>query len=168
LIYETPVGYKYIAERMLSGVPCLLGGEESGGVGYGNHIPERDALLSALYVLEAIARSGKDLSVLYRDLQTQTNFFAHYDRIDIKLSGMAARERLLSTLQQFCLTEIAGQKVIDVSAPDGFKFRLEDGRWLLIRFSGTEPLLRLYCEAQTLEIVHQTLDWISNWAKQFN
>ncbi|MFN9887621.1 MAG: phosphoglucomutase/phosphomannomutase family protein, partial [Pseudanabaena sp.] len=62
-VYETPVGYKYIAERMLSGIPCLLGGEESGGVGYGNHIPERDALLSALYVLEAIATSNKDLSV---------------------------------------------------------------------------------------------------------
>ncbi|HBC43639.1 MAG TPA: phosphoglucosamine mutase, partial [Pseudanabaena sp.] len=91
-VYETPVGYKYIAERMLSGIPCLLGGEESGGVGYGNHIPERDALLSALYVLEAIATSNKDLSVLYSDLQKQTNFFSHYDRIDKKLSGMAARE----------------------------------------------------------------------------
>jgi len=100
-VYETPVGYKYIAERMLSGVPCLLGGEESGGVGYGNHIPERDALLSALYVLEAIATSNKDLSVLYSDLQKQTNFFSHYDRIDKKLSGMAARERLVATLQQF-------------------------------------------------------------------
>ncbi|MFN5750683.1 MAG: phosphoglucomutase/phosphomannomutase family protein, partial [Pseudanabaena sp.] len=103
-VYETPVGYKYIAERMLSGIPCLLGGEESGGVGYGNHIPERDALLSALYVLEAIATSNKDLSVLYSDLQKQTNFFSHYDRIDKKLSGMAARERLVATLQQFSLT----------------------------------------------------------------
>ncbi|NMF59475.1 phosphoglucomutase/phosphomannomutase family protein [Pseudanabaena yagii GIHE-NHR1] len=167
-VYETPVGYKYIAERMLSGVPCLLGGEESGGVGYGNHIPERDALLSALYVLEAIAQSGKDLSVLYSDLQKQTNFFSHYDRIDKKLSGMAAREKLVATLQQFSLTEIAGRKVIDAQAPDGFKFRLEDGSWLLVRFSGTEPLLRLYCEAETPELVHKTLNWISNWAEQFN
>jgi len=103
-VHETPVGYKYIAERMLSGIPCLLGGEESGGIGYGNHIPERDALLSALYVLEAIALSGKDLSVLYSDLQKQTNFVSHYDRIDKKLSGMAAREKLVSTLQQFSLT----------------------------------------------------------------
>ncbi len=167
-VYETPVGYKYIAERMLSGIPCLLGGEESGGVGYGNHIPERDALLSALYVLEAIATSNKDLSVLYSDLQKQTNFFSHYDRIDKKLSGMAARERLVATLQQFSLTEIAGRKVIDAQAPDGFKFRLEDGSWLLVRFSGTEPLLRLYCEAETSELVHKTLNWISDWAEQFN
>ncbi|WP_055074242.1 phosphoglucomutase/phosphomannomutase family protein [Pseudanabaena sp. 'Roaring Creek'] len=167
-VYETPVGYKYIAERMLSGTPCLLGGEESGGIGYGNHIPERDALLSALYVLEAIAISGKDLSVLYRDLQKQTNFFSHYDRIDKKLSGMTAREKLVSTLQQFSLTEIAGRKVIEAQAPDGFKFRLADGSWLLIRFSGTEPLLRLYCEAATPELVHKTLNWISNWAEQFN
>jgi phosphomannomutase len=167
-VYETPVGYKYIAERMLSGIPCLLGGEESGGVGYGNHIPERDALLSALYVLEAIATSNKDLSVLYSDLQKQTNFFSHYDRIDKKLSGMAARERLVATLQQFSLTEIAGRKVIDAQAPDGFKFRLEDGSWLLVRFSGTEPLLRLYCEAETSELVQKTLNWISDWAEQFN
>lgn len=167
-IYETPVGYKYIAERMLSGIPCLLGGEESGGIGYGNHIPERDALLSALYVLEAIAISGKDLSVLYRNLQEQTNFFSHYDRIDKKLSGMAARERLVKNLEQSPLQEIAGIKVADVQAPDGFKFRLEDGSWLLIRFSGTEPLLRLYCEAATPDLVHQSLHWISNWAEQFN
>ena len=167
-VYETPVGYKYIAERMLSGVPCLLGGEESGGIGYGNHIPERDALLSALYTLEAIATSGKDLSLMYQDLQQQTNFFHHYDRIDKKLSGMAAREKLIATLQQFSLTEIAGRKVVDAQAPDGFKFRLEDGSWLLVRFSGTEPLLRLYCEAATPELVHRTLNWISDWAEQFN
>ena len=167
-VYETPVGYKYIAERMLSGIPCLLGGEESGGIGYGNHIPERDALLSALYVLEAIALSGKDLSLLYSDLQKQTNFVSHYDRVDKKLSGMAAREKLVSTLQQFSLTKIAGRRVIDTQSPDGYKFRLEDGSWLLIRFSGTEPLLRLYCEASTPELVQQTLNWISNWAEQFN
>ena len=167
-VYETPVGYKYIAERMLSGIPCLLGGEESGGVGYGNHIPERDALLSALYVLEAIALSGKDLSLLYSNLQKQTNFVSHYDRIDKKLSGMAAREKLVSTLRQFSLTEIAGRKVVETKEPDGFKFRLSDGSWLLIRFSGTEPLLRLYCEASTPELVNKTLNWISNWAEQFN
>jgi phosphomannomutase len=119
-------------------------------------------------VLEAIATSNKDLSLLYSNLQKQTNFFSHYDRIDKKLSGMVAREKLVSTLQQFSLTEIAGRKVIDAQSPDGFKFRLADGSWLLIRFSGTEPLLRLYCEAETPELVHKTLNWISNWAEQFN
>ncbi|MDX2255252.1 MAG: phosphoglucomutase/phosphomannomutase family protein [Pseudanabaenaceae cyanobacterium bins.39] len=167
-VYETPVGYKYIAERMLSGTPCILGGEESGGIGYGNHIPERDALLSALYVLEAIATTNQDLSLLYRNLQEQTKFISHYDRIDKKLSGMEARTKLVNSLQQFSLSEIAGRKVIAATEPDGFKFRLEDDSWLLVRFSGTEPLLRLYCEASTLELVHQTLNWIANWAGQFN
>jgi phosphomannomutase len=101
-------------------------------------------------------------------LQQQTNFFSHYDRIDKKLSGMEARQKLVNTLQQFSLTEIAGRKVIEATAPDGFKFRLQDGSWLLVRFSGTEPLLRLYCEASTPELVHQTLNWIANWAEQFN
>jgi phosphomannomutase len=81
---------------------------------------------------------------------------------------MEAREKLVNTLQQFSLTEIAGRRVVDITAPDGFKFRLEDQSWLLVRFSGTEPLLRLYCEAATPELVHKTLNWIANWAEQFN
>ena len=80
-IYETPIGYKYIADRMLT-TPVLIGGEESGGIGYGNHIPERDALLSALYLLEAIAKSGQDLGDLYRQLQAQTDYHFAYDRVE--------------------------------------------------------------------------------------
>jgi phosphomannomutase len=164
-VYETPIGYKYIADRMLE-TQVILGGEESGGIGYGHHIPERDALLSALYVLEAIVTFNADLSDLYKELQQQTNFFSHYDRIDLPLSGMEARARLLHQLENNPLTEIAGQKVVDCLAIDGYKFRLEDGRWLLIRFSGTEPVLRLYCEASTLDQVHETLDWARDWANK--
>ncbi|MGK7938246.1 MAG: phosphoglucomutase/phosphomannomutase family protein, partial [Xenococcaceae cyanobacterium] len=76
-LHETPIGYKYIADRMLS-TEVLVGGEESGGIGYGTHIPERDALLSALYVLEAVVESGKDLSDIYAQLQQETNFSAVY------------------------------------------------------------------------------------------
>jgi phosphomannomutase len=162
-VHETAVGYKYIADRMLSH-QVLLGGEESGGIGYGTHIPERDALLSALYLLEAIAQSGLDLSDLYKALQVKTGFNSAYDRIDLHLSGMEVRSRLIEQLQSQPLTEIAGQAVVDCNTIDGYKFRLADGRWLMIRFSGTEPVLRLYCEAPTLEQVHQTLNWAKNWA----
>lgn len=162
-VFETPIGYKYIADRMLE-TQVLLGGEESGGIGYGNHIPERDALLSALYLLEAVVQSGTDLSDLYRDLQKRTGYISEYDRIDLPLSGMDARDRLLHQLQTNPPREIDSQPVVDCLAIDGYKFRLEDGSWLLIRFSGTEPVLRLYSEAATLERVHQILDWAKEWA----
>jgi len=164
-VHETAIGYKYIADRMLE-TQVLLGGEESGGIGYGHHIPERDALLSALYLLEAMVQSGSDLSDLYRNLQTRTQFFAEYDRIDLPLASMEVRAKLVAQLKNTPLTEIAGRTVVDCLAIDGYKYRLADGSWLLIRFSGTEPLLRLYGEAATLEQVHQILHWARDWASQ--
>ncbi|WP_414517072.1 phosphoglucomutase/phosphomannomutase family protein [Nostoc sp. PCC 9305] len=163
-LFETAVGYKYIADRMLV-AKVLLGGEESGGIGYGSHIPERDALLSALYVLEAIVESGLDLGEYYRHLQKQTGFTSAYDRIDLPLASMEVRSRLLQQLQTQPLTEIAGKAVIDCQTIDGYKYRLADKSWLMIRFSGTEPVLRLYCEASTIEQVHQTLAWAKHWAE---
>ncbi|MFN6475973.1 phosphoglucomutase/phosphomannomutase family protein [Nostoc sp. DedQUE07] len=163
-VFETAVGYKYIADRMLV-AKVLLGGEESGGIGYGSHIPERDALLSALYVLEAIVESGLDLGEYYRYLQKQTGFISAYDRIDLPLANMEVRSRLLQQLQTQPLTEIAGKAVIDCQTIDGYKYRLADKSWLMIRFSGTEPVLRLYCEASTIEQVHQTLAWAKQWAE---
>ncbi|MBR8839872.1 MAG: phosphoglucomutase/phosphomannomutase family protein [Stigonema ocellatum SAG 48.90 = DSM 106950] len=163
-VFETPVGYKYIADRMLA-AEVLLGGEESGGIGYGSHIPERDALLSALYVLEAIVESGLDLGDYYRHLQSSTGFSSAYDRIDLPLASMSVRSRLLQQLQTQPLTEIAGLAVIDCQTIDGYKFRLADNSWLMIRFSGTEPVLRLYCEAPTLQQVHHTLTWAKQWAE---
>jgi phosphomannomutase len=166
-VYETPVGFKYIADRMLESGTVLLGGEESGGIGYNTHIPERDALLSALYLLEAIAISKQDLGQIYQNLQSKTGFSSHYDRIDKHLSSLEAKDRLVQHLQAEPLAEINGRKVVHINAIDGFKFRLEDDSWLLVRFSGTEPVLRLYCEAATPEIVNQTLAWISTWVEQF-
>jgi phosphomannomutase len=162
-VFETPIGYKYIADRMLT-TPVLIGGEESGGVGYGTHIPERDALLSALYVLEAVVESGQDLSDLYAQLQDKTGFYSQYDRIDLPLANMEARDQLITALDQEPLREIAGKQVTDCNPMDGYKFRLEDGSWLLIRFSGTEPVLRLYCESSTLDRVHEILAWAKSWA----
>jgi phosphomannomutase len=162
-IYQTPIGYKYIADRMLE-AQVLLGGEESGGIGYGHHIPERDALLSALYVLEAVVQSGKDLSELYAELQQKTSYTSTYDRIDLPLASMDVRSRLLEQLQTNPPKEIAGQAVLDCLSIDGYKFQLADQSWLLIRFSGTEPVLRLYSEALTLDEVHRNLNWAKDWA----
>ena len=162
-VFETPIGYKYIADRMLT-TPVLIGGEESGGVGYGTHIPERDALLSALYVLEAVVESGQDLSDLYAQLQDKTGFHSEYDRIDLPLANMEARAQLITALDNEPLREIAGKQVTDCNPIDGYKFRLEDGSWLLIRFSGTEPVLRLYCESSTLDRVQEILAWAKSWA----
>jgi phosphomannomutase len=164
-VFETAIGYKYIADRMLT-THVLVGGEESGGIGYGTHIPERDALLSALYLLEAVVQSGEDLSDIYQRLQRETGFDSAYDRIDLPLASMEVRSRLLEELQRHPLTEIAGQAVVDCNTIDGYKLRLADGRWLLIRFSGTEPVLRLYSEAATLEQVHETLAWAKDWANR--
>src|SRR4028119_815963 len=106
-----------------------------------------------------------DLSDLYRRLQEQTNFTSVYDRIDLPLASMDVRSRLLEQLQTQPLKEIAGQAVVDCLTIDGYKFRLADNSWLMIRFSGTEPVLRLYCEAPTIQQVHQTLAWAKEWAE---
>lgn len=162
-VHQTPIGYKYIADRMLE-AKVLLGGEESGGIGYGHHIPERDALLSALYVLEAIVQSGMDLSDRYQQLQQKTGYTSAYDRIDLPLASMEVRSRLLDQLTNQPPQTIAGQSVTDCLAIDGYKFQLADQSWLLIRFSGTEPVLRLYSEANTLDEVKRNLTWAEEWA----
>jgi phosphomannomutase len=163
-LFETPIGYKYIADRMLSN-QVLLGGEESGGIGYGHHIPERDALLSALYLLETMVDTGQDLSEIYAELQGKTGFTSFYDRIDLELANMSVRDKLVTRLQKAAPQNIAHQAVVNLTTIDGYKFRLEDGSWLIIRFSGTEPVLRLYCEASTEAKVQKILQWAKNWAE---
>ncbi len=163
-LYETPIGYKYIADRMLD-AKVLIGGEESGGIGYGHHIPERDALLSALYLLEAVVQSGKDFGELNDSLREQAGFSSAYDRIDLPLASMEVRAKLLAALQESTPQEVAGQKVDSCIMIDGYKFNLVDGSWLLIRFSGTEPVLRLYSEAADIERVGEILTWAKEWAE---
>jgi phosphomannomutase len=111
-----------------------------------------------------VVESGRDLSDLYKDLQDKANFHSEYDRIDLPLANMEARDQLIETLESDPLMEIAGKGVIDCNKMDGYKFRVEDGSWLLIRFSGTEPVLRLYCEAATIDRVRETLEWARSWA----
>ena len=162
-VYETPIGYKYIGDRMLQ-AEVMIGGEESGGIGYGTHIPERDALLSALYVLEAVVESGEDLGAIYRRLQQKTDFTACYDRIDLPLANMDVRAKLLDRLKNDTPQEVARMPVVDCLDIDGYKFRMSDMTWLLIRFSGTEPVLRLYCQAPTMPEVKKVLEWARDWA----
>ncbi len=162
-LHETAIGYKYIADRMLE-ADVLIGGEESGGIGYGHHIPERDALLSALYLLEAVVQSGKDFGELNDSLRSQTGFISAYDRIDLPLANMEVRAKLVDALKSSTPQEVAGRKVANCLTIDGYKFNLEDDSWLLIRFSGTEPVLRLYSEAATIEKVHEILAWAKDWA----
>lgn len=163
-LHETPIGYKYIADHMLDTEAVLIGGEESGGIGYGNHIPERDGLLSALYLLEAAAQTQKDLTSLYQQLQTLTGFTSFYDRIDLPLASEADKDQLIAQLQSSPFTQVLDQEVTKVLSIDGFKFLLADHSWLLIRFSGTEPVLRLYCESHHPDQVSKILAWAKDWA----
>ncbi|WP_448379797.1 phosphoglucomutase/phosphomannomutase family protein [Gloeomargarita sp.] len=163
-VVETPIGFKYIAQEMLQG-GVLLGGEESGGIGYGHYLPERDALLSALYLLEAIAVTQKPLEVQYRELQQKLNFVSTYDRMDVPLAGEGAREALLERLATQPPTQIADMPVVKTWSGDGYKFYLSDQSWLLIRLSGTEPLLRLYCESSTPAQGQTILTWARHWAE---
>ena len=162
-VSETPIGFKYIADRMLE-TNVLVGGEESGGIGYTGHIPERDGMLSALYLLEAIAATGLDLSELYRQLQERTGYTSFYNRRDLHLSDKSKQERVMASLASAPPSAIEGRAVSQHLTKDGHKFLLKDGSWLLIRASGTEPVLRLYCEALSPEAVEELLDWAQTLA----
>lgn len=162
-ITETAVGFKYIAERMMN-AQVVLGGEESGGIGYPDHMPERDAMLSALYLLEAVADSGQDLTQIYRGLQDMVGYTSEYRRLDLHLDDHQRQARLLQYLVDSPPTQILGNSVVRHVATDGHKFLLSNGSWLMVRGSGTEPLLRLYCEAGDLETVKALLAWAEAWA----
>ncbi len=163
-VLEKPVGFKYIAAEMLSG-EVLVGGEESGGVGFGMHLPERDAPFAALLLIEALVEGGLPLGQRLDDLQARCGGAAHYDRLDLRLADMAARTRLEARLAEAPPAEVAGVPVQQVISTDGVKLRLGASHWLMLRFSGTEPLLRLYCEAPTAERVAEVLGWARQLAE---
>ena len=160
-VLELPVGFKYIAAEMLSG-DVLVGGEESGGVGFGMHLPERDALFAALLVLEALVEGGQPLGARMKALQERCRGSSFYERFDLRLADMDSRQRLETLLEQTPPATVADQPVQAVIRTDGVKFRLGPSHWLMLRFSGTEPLLRIYCEAPSETDVKAAL----NWAKQ--
>jgi len=141
-VYETGVGFKYIAPKMIE-TDAMIGGEESGGYAFKNHVPERDGILAGLYFLDFMVSTGKKPTQLLDLLFSKVG--AHfYDRIDTPFSGdRKSREQAILSANP---ETIGGLKVTELVTVDGFQFRLEDGGWLLIRFSGTEPIMRVYCE----------------------
>jgi phosphomannomutase len=163
-VLEKPVGFKYIAAEMLSG-EVLVGGEESGGVGFGMHLPERDAPFAALLLIEALVEGGVPLGERIDALQQRCGGAAAYDRLDLRLPDMAARERLEAKLDAAPPSEVAGSPVLEVITTDGVKLRLGPSHWLMLRFSGTEPLLRLYCEAPSEARVAEVLGWARELAE---
>jgi len=153
-VYETGVGFKYVAPKMLE-THALIGGEESGGYAFRDNVPERDGILAALYLLDFMVRSGRKPSQLLELLFEKVGGAHYYDRVDVPFSGdRAAREKMIRDAKPATL---GGLKVTDFITVDGFQFKLEDGGWMLIRFSGTEPILRVYCETQHADKVQAIL-----------
>jgi phosphomannomutase len=147
-IYEVPVGFKWVAPKMME-TNAVIGGEESGGFGIRGHIPERDGILVGLLFADMIVRRGKPLSQILLDLEKRVGPHA-YARHDVHLHRETYdrdRKRIVDQLAAHQPKEVAGVKVGRVRSDDGFKFYLEDGSWVLLRTSGTEPLIRIYAEA---------------------
>jgi phosphomannomutase len=145
---ETPVGFKYIAEIM-GREPILIGGEESGGLTIHGHVPEKDGILACLLMAEVMATAGKNLSAVLKGLHQK--YGAVYNgRFNLRLKD-GLKEVMTSKLKDHPPAEIAGRKVSEVRRTDGTQFILPDGEWLMIRFSGTEPLMRCYMEARSPE-----------------
>jgi phosphomannomutase len=152
-VYETGVGFKYIAPKMIE-TNALIGGDENGGYAFHGHVPECDGILAGLYFLDFMVRTGKKTTELLQMLFDKVGEHC-YGRIDSPFSGKrAVREKIILDAKPVTL---GGVKVIGMDTIDGFRFKLEDGGWLLIRFSGTEPILRIYCETMRGDMVQAIL-----------
>jgi alpha-D-glucose phosphate-specific phosphoglucomutase len=154
-LYETPVGFNHIAKHILEG-DVLIGGEESGGISIRGHIPEGDGILMGLLLLEIMADAGEPLHVLIRDIQ-ETYGPTHYTRQDLPLGRPVSKPQMVTRLQEMAPANLAGQSVVEVQVIDGVKYLLADDAWLLIRLSGTEPVLRVYAEGHNEKEVEALL-----------
>jgi len=147
-LYETPIGFKYIADLMLR-EDILIGAEESGGIGVKGHIPERDGILNSLLFLEAVITAGKSPSEMLRDLHREFGEFC-FGRRDLYVE-VAVGKDLVAGLASEPPDSLAGTEVVNVETLDGTKLEFADESWLLFRQSGTEPVLRIYCEAASAQ-----------------
>jgi phosphomannomutase len=142
-VHETQVGFKFLGPKMME-TDALIGGEESGGYGFRGHVPERDGVLAGLFMLDFMARTGKRPSELLADLYAKVGPH-HYDRLDLPLRP-EDRDTIWSRAEAALPDTVAGIKVTQRDTTDGFRFTLDGKGWLLLRFSGTEPLVRIYTE----------------------
>jgi phosphomannomutase len=157
-VHELPVGFKYLGPKFAE-VNGILAAEESGGFAFRGHIPERDGILSGILFADMIVQYGMPLSKILDHLVELVgpHFYARHD-IHLERQEYAARRaEVYGRLQKEPLTQIAGSKVVRSRTDDGFKYYLDDGSWVLMRFSGTEPLIRVYSEAPSMERVDQLL-----------
>ena len=153
-VIDTPVGFKHLGPIMME-EEALAAGEESGGYAFRGHIPERDGILSALFMLDMMVTTGQNPSELLEDL-VHTVGPHYYKRIDIEFDPVDT-ERISNILNDFQPQNISGLDVKKIDTRDGYRFMLEDQSWCLIRVSGTEPLLRIYAEANSDELVDSLL-----------
>ncbi|HVM32632.1 MAG TPA: phosphoglucomutase/phosphomannomutase family protein [bacterium] len=147
-LHETPVGFKYIAEIMAK-EPILIGGEESGGLTVHGHVPEKDGILANLLMVEVMAQEGKTFGAILKGLYQEYGPI-YGDRLNLRLKP-GLREVMTAKLKDAPPREIAGVKVKDIVAKDGTQFILENDDWIMVRFSGTEPLMRCYMESHSPE-----------------
>jgi phosphomannomutase len=152
-VYETGVGFKYVAPKMLE-TDAIIGGEESGGYAFRGNVPERDGILAGLFILDLMVKLKKKPTELIEWLFAKVGPH-YYDRVDRAFEGdhKARQKMILDAKPQ----TIGGLKVTGLDTTDGFKFNLDDGGWLLIRFSGTEPIMRVYCETTRQDKVQAIL-----------
>jgi alpha-D-glucose phosphate-specific phosphoglucomutase len=155
-VIETPVGFNHIGDLMMRG-DVLIGGEESGGISIKGHIPEGDGILMGLLLLEIMSMTDAPLHEIIADMQREHGP-AHYSRIDTHLAQQRPKKQMVKMLVDCAPATLNGETVARVDTMDGVKFYLGDGSWLLIRPSGTEPVLRVYAEARSPEAVKALLD----------
>jgi len=154
-VYETGVGFKFVAPKMLE-TNAMIGGEESGGYAFRGHMPERDGILASLYLLDLMRHTGKTPSQLVRQLFDMVGPH-YYDRLDTTFP-LAQREEITRRMQANPPRTIDGSPVVRVQTDDGFKYHAADGSWLLIRFSGTEPIMRIYTETTSPDRVWRIIN----------
>ena len=160
-VFETSVGFKYVAPMLLK-ENAIIGGEESGGYGFRGHVPERDALLAGLYFIDLMIKADKNPSQLLQYLYGKVGEH-YYQRLDIEFPK-EQRQVIMKRISDSCPQTLDGIKVAKQDNFDGFRFTLADAAWLLIRFSGTEPLLRIYAESGSLAGVERLLKLGSDMA----
>lgn len=153
-VYDTGVGFKFVAPKMTE-TNAMIGGEESGGYAFRGNVPERDGILAGLMILDMMVKLGKKPSELVGVLFDKVG--AHYyDRVDVSFD-QSRRAEILARVDGAQPATVGGLPLVRVNKTDGFKFELEGGSWLLIRFSGTEPIIRVYCETTEQSYVSSIL-----------